>query len=446
MIKTTGKPVRLAAVLAIIGVLSGCQAIKNKFFADEQKPLEGERISVMQQEQILKPDSAEKEEILLPAPTLNASWPQAGGYANHAMHHIMVSDNLKEIWSTQFGTGSDNDTRIIATPVAAGGSVFTIDAETAVSRLDIKTGDEIWRINLTPADEEDGLVSGGLAYDNGVIYVSTGFAEVIAVNGKDGKILWRKSLTAPLHSAPTVRGGRLFVVSVENKLYALNAKTGETLWTHSGLSETASLLGGASPAVDSGVVVAAYTSGELVALKVDTGRVLWQDTLTAIRRTDIVSTLAQIRGRPIIDRGLVIAVSHSGMMAAIDLRTGGRIWDREIGSMESPWVAGDYIYAITNESEVIAMSRTDGRILWVTPLPRWEDATDKADPIVWSGPILASDRLIITGSNEQAMALSPYDGRKLGAISMPDRVNVAPIVANGTVLFLTENAELIAYR
>jgi len=444
--KARSKPFQLAGIIVLIGVLTGCQAIKQKYFSDKQEPLPGERISVMQQEQILKPDSAIAEEILLPAPTINPSWPQAGGYANHAMHHILIADNLKEIWSANTGTGADNNTRIISTPIAANNQIFTIDAESTVNSLDAKTGAEIWSTNLTPPEEDDGHVSGGLAYDDNIVYASTGFADVIAMNSKDGKILWRKSLGAPLRSAPTVRGGRLFVVSVENKLFAMNAKTGEILWTHSGLSESASLLGGASPAVDSGVVVAAYTSGELVALKVDTGRVLWQDTLTAIRRTDIVSTLAQIRGRPIIDRGLVIAISHSGMMAAIDLRTGTRVWDREIGSMESPWVAGDYIYAITNENEVIAMSRTDGRILWVTPLPRWEDETDKADPIIWSGPILASDRLIITGSNEQAMALSPYDGRKLGIISMPDKVSVAPIVAAGAVFFLTDQAELIAYR
>jgi len=189
-----------------------------------------------------------------------------------------------------------------------------------------------------------------------------------------------------------------------------------------------------------------YTSGELFALKVDTGRVQWQDNLISIRRTDAIAALAQIRGRPIIDRGRVIAISHAGVMAALDLRTGRRAWAREIGGTESPWVAGNYIYTITNDNELICVSREDGKILWVYGLPRFEDPRDREDPIIWTGPILASDRLIIAGSNGEALAISPYDGHLIGVVEMPDGVSVPPIVANGTVLFLANDADLVAYR
>jgi outer membrane protein assembly factor BamB len=189
-----------------------------------------------------------------------------------------------------------------------------------------------------------------------------------------------------------------------------------------------------------------YSSGELFALKVDTGRVQWQENLFSIRRTDAVAALAQIRGRPVIDRGRVIAISHAGVMAAIDLRTGRRVWAREIGGTESPWIAGDYIYTITNDNELICISREDGKVLWVRGLPRFEDPEDREDAIIWTGPILASDRLIIAGSNSEALAISPYDGRLIGIVEMPDGVSVAPVVANGTVLFLANDAELVAYR
>ena len=48
-----------------------------------------------------------------------------------------------------------------------------------------------------------------------------------------------------------------------------------------------------------------YTFGDLVALKADSGRLLWQDTLASVSRTDVVSNLAHIRGRPGIDREIV---------------------------------------------------------------------------------------------------------------------------------------------
>ena len=113
-------------------------------------------------------------------------------------------------------------------------------------------------------------------------------------------------------------------------------------------------------------------------------------------------------------------------MAAIDLRTGRRVWAREIGGTESPWVAGDYIYTITNDNELICISREDGKVLWVRGLPRFEDPEDREDAIIWTGPILASDRLIVAGSNSEALAISPYDGRLIGIVEMPDGVSVAP--------------------
>jgi len=385
-------------------------------------------------------------EILLPPPSINPDWPQAGGYANHAMHHIEVGDSLNEAWSEDVGESADDEERLVASPIAAGGMVFTIDADTAVSALGGESGNKLWSVELTPDEEDDGHISGGLAFENGQVFVSTGFAQVIALNAKTGEVNWRRSVEAPMRAAPTVRGGRVFVITLDNKLYALNAQTGETLWTYSAATEVASLLGGASPAVDEGIVVAPFTSGELIALRVESGRVLWTESLAAVRRTDVVSTLSHIRGRPIIDRGRVYAVSHSGQMAAIDLRSGRRVWDKEIGGLENPWVAGDYLFLLTNDAELLCLSRKSGRVFWVQSLPRFEDEEDREDPIVWTGPILASDRLIVAGSHGESYAISPYDGRFLGKMDMPDGVSVPPIVAGGIVYVLTDNASLVALR
>ena len=224
-------------------------------------------------------------------------------------------------------------------------------------RIWCKTVTKFGDKDLTPDNDDEGHIGGGLAYERGRVFVATGFGVVFALDAKSGEVLWSERIGIPMRVPPTVRGGRLFVVTVDNNLMALDARDGKTLWTHAGAQETASLLGGASPAEDSGIVVVPYTSGELFALRVDTGRIIWQENLASIRRTDAVASLAHIRGRPIIDRGRVIAISHAGVMAAIDLRTGRRVWTREIGGAESPWVAGNFIFTITNENELICVSR-----------------------------------------------------------------------------------------
>jgi len=438
----------LCALTVAAMSLSGCDTFRDwDPFGKKQPPLPGERIAVLANERSLRADFAPSEiNIVLPAPTPNTDWPMAGGYANHAMHHITVRDNLSEAWSRDIGTGADDELRFVATPIVGDGVVFALDTESQLSAYKLDDGDRLWTADLEPDEDDEGHIGGGIAYERGRVFVATGFGVVIAVDAKTGDVVWQEKIGIPMRIAPTVRGGRVFVVTVENNLIALDARDGKTLWTHAGSQETASLLGGASPAVDNGIVVVPYSSGELFALKVDSGRVLWQDNLVSIRRTDAVASLAQIRGRPVIDRGRVIAISHAGVMAAIDLRTGRRVWGRDIGGTESPWVAGDYIFTLTNDNELICLSRDDGKVLWVTGLPRFEDEDRREDPIIWSGPILASDRLIVAGSNSEALAVSPYDGRLLGIVEMPDGVAVPPIVANGSVIFLANDADLVVYR
>jgi outer membrane protein assembly factor BamB len=362
------------------------------------------------------------------------------------MHHMEVGDKLERAWSVGIGAGSGKRSRLLAQPIVAEGMVFTMDAEAEVRAVNAATGRNVWRVDVTPDDEDDTFAGGGVAYEDGQIFVSTGFAQVISLDATTGKELWRQNLSGPMRGAPTVRAGRVFVITVDNQTHALAAEDGAVLWTHQGISEGASLLAGTSPAVDGNVLVVPYSSGELFALRVDNGAVLWQDQLTTVRRTDNVATLSDIRGRPIIDRGRVYAIGHADLLAAIELRSGRRLWEREIGGMQSPWVAGDYLFLVSNNNEVVALEAKTGRVLWVTQLQKWEDEEDQYDRIVWAGPVLASDRLILGGSHGKLVSLSPYTGAVLGKLSAPDGITIPPTVAANTIYFLTDDADLVAYR
>src|SRR5207237_4407218 len=134
---------------------------------------------------------------------------------------------------------------------------------------------------------------------------------------------------------------RIFVVTVENELNALSAEDGRKLWSHNGIPEPAGLLGGASPAADGEIVVVAYNSGELFALRVENGHAIWSDNLASQRSRSAVAALADIHGRPVIDRDRVFAVSHSGRMVALDLRRGDRVWEQEVWSSPQPCVTSE---------------------------------------------------------------------------------------------------------
>ena len=432
--------------LALVVVASlGLAACSSWLGENAAPPLPGKRISVLSREKTLEPEVKELE-IKLPPPEANEDWPQAGGYANHAMHHMEVGDRLERQWRTGIGEGAGKRARLLAQPIVAEGLVFTMDAEANVRAVNASTGRTVWKRDLTPNDEDSTFASGGISYDEGMVFATTGFAQVAALDAKTGAVVWRQSLSGPMRGAPTVRAGRVFVVTVDNQTHCLAAEDGSVQWTHQGTTEGASLLGGSSPAIDGNVVVVPYSSGELFALRIDNGTVLWQDQLATVRRTDNVTTLSDIRGRPIIDRGRVYAIGHADMLAAIDLRNGRRLWEREIGSIQSPWVAGDYLFLVTNNNEAMALEAKTGKILWVTQLRVWEDEEDKEGRIVWAGPVLASDRLIVGSSDGYLVSLSPYTGDVLGKMSISDGVTIQPAIANGTMYFLTNDADLVAYR
>jgi outer membrane protein assembly factor BamB len=421
---------------------TGC----GQWFGSEDPPLPGDRITVIAHSRELTPDpELAGRPLSLPLPQSNPEWPQAAGYANHAMHHLRLDDQPQQQWTADIGSGAKSSRPRLARPIFAAGRVFAMDSDHQVSAIDPQNGATLWRVDVTPDDEAD-LITGGLGYDGGRLFVTGGFAEVIALNADDGSEVWRKTVEGPIHSSPAAGEGRVFAITVGNVLYAFNADDGGIQWIHRGIPEAAAIVGGGSPALDGGVVIAPFSSGELVALRADNGRLLWGDLLAAVRRTDDFAGLSHIRGAPVIDRGRVFAVSTADIMASLDIRTGQRQWDVQIGGLDTPWVAGDYLYVVTDGQELVCLSRGGGRLHWVTQLPRFENEQKRKDPIVWTAPVLVSDRLIVASSSGEALSISPYDGRLLGRIKLPGGASVAPIVANDALFLLTDEAKLLAFR
>jgi outer membrane protein assembly factor BamB len=438
----------LSACLAGVLALGGCDLAPDWLGTPESdKPLAGQRISVLALDRGLTPDPGiARVEVSLPPPYVNESWQQAGGSPAHAMYHLQLDGDLKTKWRSDVGKGSGDDRRVLAQPIVSNGRVYAMDAVSRVSAFDSANGRSLWRVELKLKGEKGGYFGGGLAYEDGRVFVTTGFAMIYALDAETGEIVWQQRVTGPMRAAPTVSGGRVFATTLDNRAFALAAEDGRRLWDHTGIQEVAGLLGAASPAVAGSVVVVPYSSGELYGLLAENGRVLWSDSLTAVNRFDPLANLAHIRGMPVIDRGIVLAVSHAGRMVAIDARQGARAWDVEIGGVQMPWPAGDFVFLVTNDSQVVCLTRRDGRVRWVQALPRFEDPEDLEDPISWFGPVLAGDRLILAASNGDAVSISPYTGELLGYLDLPGKPAVAPVVAGNTLYFFTEDADLVALR
>lgn len=459
----------IAIVLTVALLASSCSAVDtvSGWFdtGGKKSKLRGERISVMTADETLHIDDSLKDvPVQLPAPYKNADWPEPGGYASNAMYHLDAPGPLHVEWQQDAGKGSDTQSRLTAAPVVAEGHIYVIDSAAHVFAFDAKSGNPLWDKSIAPVERNPnwmnawGLLGegnkidptkgfgGGVAFDDGKLFATSGFGEVVAMDARSGKILWTQDIAVPILNAPTANGGRVFVSSYDNHFFALAQSDGRRLWDHQGISESAAILESTSAAVAGEYVMAPYSSGEIYALRVQNGRPAWNDMLTHSGMATALSELDDIAGRPVVDRDIVFAISHSGIMAAISLNTGDRFWSRDIGGIQTPWAAGDYVYVLTTDEQVICLTRKEGKVKWIHQLQRFEDPEGKHGAIVWAGPVLVSDRLIAVSSTGIAAALSPYTGQLIGRMEIPAGTYIAPVVADSTLYLYTSDAQLVALR
>jgi len=437
---------RRAAILTLVTITSACSG-PGIFGGEEEEILEGERVSVLELTQELAPDPDVANRVIsLPAIVDEADWPQLGSNPRHLPGHRSLGSSLTRLWASNIGAGSNRNRRLVNPPIVADGRVVVMDAAGVVAALDSETGRELWRVRAADPEEDSVPLGGGVAQSDGVVFVSTGFGEIVALDADNGGLVWRAEANGPLRAPPTLAGGRLFVTTVDNQLEARNAENGELQWTHTGIVEPAGLLGGSNPAVDDSTVIAAYSSGELFALRLQNGRPLWSDSLAAIRRVGALTNLADIRGAPLLEDGRVVAISQSGRMVALDLRTGERIWEQSVGGTQTPVSIGDFIYVLTNTNQLVALASDNGLIAWVTALPSWANPEKRRGPIVYAGPVLAGGRLSIVSSTGELLQFDAVTGQEADRLPLPSGSTIPPVVAGRTLYVLSDNATLSAFR
>lgn len=433
-------------VVALAGFLSACGA--GWFGGVDEDPLPGVRVPVMLMNDGVAADPRIANlNVVLPAPQRVADWPLPGGNATNAMHHLELGDDLALAWRVNIGAGSGGASQLLARPIVAGGRVFAVDSQGQITALSAANGQRVWRVTPEGMRASDRLRSGAIAYAAGRLFATTGAGDILALDAADGSEIWRRRLFSPIRTAPTAIGGRLLVTTSANQTFALDAATGDVLWQHAGFFEQAAILGGAAPAATERLAVVAYSSGEVFALDIADGRPIWSDTVLRPRRTLAIGAISDITGSPVIDQGRVIVAGNGGEMGAFEIGNGARSWNLDVTSRDTPWVAGDFIYVLTDRNEVVAVVRQGGLVRWVSPLERLRNPDDpESARIFWAGPVLAGDRLILAGSTGEAISLSPYTGEILGRLRLPGPVSLPPVVADGTLYLLTNGGELLAYR
>ena len=461
----------LAATVASCGTVKRAIPFLDKGDGPKAVASQGERISILEFEQQLAPSPAlSGRDFFVPGPQSVSAWQQPGRNAENEIGHVIAAPEFAIAWKRDIGASSDRLAQVMAPPVAADGRIYVLDGEATVSAIDAGTGSVVWRKNLG-TDERDsgrrrfgislgggssgGGFGGGVAVTGGKVFVTSGYRHVTALDAASGEVAWQYEADLPIHGAPTVSGGRLFAVDVDNQLIALDINTGAQSWSYRGITEPARIMRASSPAVSGDTVIAPFSSGQVVALRAINGQPVWEEVLSRTSRTNALSELRDIAGRPVISRGFVYAVSQSGVMQSLDLRTGAPKWELPIGGVNAPLPVGDVVYVVSKTGELTVINRETGQIYWTRDLNEgrvreeggWFFGMGKRTiRPTWSGPVLASNRLVLVNSEGQLVAFDPKTGAQTATINLGAPAYIAPTAYNGALYVLTDDARLISIR
>ncbi|MEM1086496.1 MAG: PQQ-binding-like beta-propeller repeat protein [Pseudomonadota bacterium] len=444
MMKAPNRTACLSILAAL--ALSGC-SIFDRGSSDDVSEAEKEgRIAMVIGDQELVADPAlAGTPITLPEARNAEAWPQAGRISTKITGHLAAAQNLTIAWSVNAGRGSDRRAALTTAPVANADTIFVIDSAQTVRAFDVETGARRWVAQLSSGNSRDRLASGsGLAVDGDKLIVASGFGFVTALDISNGAEIWRTETEAPMIGSPALLDGRIFVASNNNETIAFDAATGDVLWSDQAIAESARVLGSPSPAAADDIVIAPYSSGEVIAYLAPNGRRLWSEALAAPGQFTPISSINDIGARPVVGGGLVFASSQSGVMAAIEGRTGQFVWQQPIGSTQAPVLAGEYLFSASTDAQIVAVRAPSGQIFWVSQLEQYRKPKDKKGRITYAGPVLASGRLLVASSNGELIALNPETGTELQRINLRDPVFIEPIAIQDKLIILTDDARLIA--
>ena len=373
-----------------------------------------------------------------------SDWSQPGGNAANAPGNVSLSGGDGALlWRTKTSAKvARKGVRASSPPLTVGGRYYVYDAGGTVTAL-AGTGGRQWSVSLKPEDENSQTTGGGIAAAGTVILAATGYGDLVALDAATGGRAWTYKMREPARGAPTASGGKVYVVTVSNVVHAVNIADGSEAWTYSGIPETAGLLSAASPAVSGNIVVVPYTSGEVIAFDVATGKPKWSDTVVRAARTSAVSGLSDVSASPVIFDGTVFATGVSGRTIAVKLSNGERLWEKNIGSAYTPAVSGNAVFLLDLDDNLVALDRSTGKAFWSTKLPV---VRKKRFFSVWAGPTLAGNALWAVSNDGRLISVEPSTGQILSDRKLPGPAFIKPTAAGGRLYVLAGDGSLSALR
>ncbi|HET7588181.1 MAG TPA: outer membrane protein assembly factor BamB [Gammaproteobacteria bacterium] len=338
---------------------------------------------------------------------------------------------VNEVWSASVGSG-ENEMLLGLVPAVDDSRVFGVGRNGQVSAWDVKNGARIWEVDT------DFHAGGGPGVGENIVAVGSTEGYVEALSTEDGRQLWKHYVDGAVITAPAVDDGVVVVRTGAGGLFGLSAADGHQLWALSRDVPRLSLRGDAAPVIEGGVVYAGFDDGSLLAVSLQNGQVLWQTVIAQPNGDNELQQLVDLDGRPVAHFGIVYAVTYQGKLAALTASGGQPLWNVPMSSYNGVSYGDSRIYVTDQHSVVHALNAASGDKVWQQPAMRARFLTR---PAPFHGTVAVGDL------DGYVHFLSQKTGELVARVQADsDRISAAPVVAGDTLLVLSDDGDLVAYR
>ena len=342
-------------------------------------------------------------------------------------------------WDVSVGSGI-GDFYSNLHPAYADSVVYAADRKGTVKAVNADDGKEVWSVNLAEKDgwfsRKPALLSGGLTIAGGHVYVGSEKAQVYALDAGTGAIVWQTTAAGEVLSRPTASDGLVLVHTSNGQLQALDENSGVVKWTVNLDMPALSLRGESAPAVAFGAAIVGGDNGRVSAVLMQQGQLIWQQRISQATGTTEIDRLSDVDTTPVIVNGVVYALAYNGNLTALDLRSGQILWKRELGSVNDFIVDGNRIYIADQNDRVLALTTDGGVTLWTQ--------SDLLHRLL-TAPALYNGSLVVGDSDGYVHWINPEDGRFVAQQKVDSSGFLTePVVADGKLLIQAKDGTVYA--
>lgn len=291
----------------------------------------------------------------------------------------------KVLWDKSVGNGVDDYFSRIK-PIVAYEKVFSASREGEAVALDIETGKKIWSVDLSNLDKKRGffdhktsaLISGGPVVGINKVFLGSENGEIFSLDAETGKLAWQGKIRGEIIASPGLDAGVLVVNSVSGILKAFNASNGEELWNVEQEVPALTLRGISAPIVASGGVIVGSADGSASVYILENGNQGWTVEVGEATGSTELERVIDVDSSPLVFGDKVYIVSARGNLVALELRTGRILWKRQYSSYRQLSVSGNNIFLTDIKGHVYAIDRLNGLEKWSQPALTNRDVTGPA--------------------------------------------------------------------